>query len=47
VRFARVNTAAGEQAVRTAYAVLHRRLAGLRRLTAEGIDLAALYPEND
>lgn len=47
VRFACVDAAAGERAARAAVAELNARLANLRRLTAEGIDLAALYPEND
>mgnify|MGYP005748437979 CR=1 FL=1 len=47
VRFACVDAATGEAAARAAHAALQTRLAKLRRLTAEGIDLAALYPEND
>lgn len=47
VRFACVDAATGEQAARTAAAELEARLAHLRRLTAEGIDLAALYPDNE
>lgn len=47
VRFARIDAAAGEAAARAAHAALQARLESLRRLTVEGIDLAALYPEND
>jgi allophanate hydrolase len=47
VRFSCVDSVTGEAAARTAHAALQARLAKLRRLTAEGIDLAALYPEND
>lgn len=47
VRFACIDAATGEAAARAAHAALRARLAKLRRLTAEGIDLAALYPEND
>lgn len=47
VRFACVDAATGEAAARAVHAALQERLAKLRRLTAEGIDLAVLYPEND
>lgn len=47
VRFARIDAASGELAAREAAEALQARLTQLRRLTAEGIDLAALYPEND
>lgn len=46
VRFTGVAAAAGEQAAREAAGALAARLAKLHRLTAEGIDLAALYPDN-
>jgi len=46
VRFARVTAADGERAARQAAAELDARLGRLVRLTAEGIDLAAIYPEN-
>lgn len=46
VRFAAVDGLTGERAAREAAAELAGRLRRLRRLTAEGIDLAALYPDN-
>jgi allophanate hydrolase len=47
VRFACVDAATGEQAAQAAAAALNERLTRLRRLTAEGIDLAVLYPDNE
>lgn len=46
VRFTRVDPVAGGQAAREAAGALAARLARLHRLTDEGIDLAALYPDN-
>lgn len=46
IRFALVDAASGEQAARKAAKTLGTMLGRLRHLTTEGIDLAALYPDN-
>lgn len=45
LRFVAVDAQSGEQAAREAATQLRMRLDSLRSLTPEGIDLAALYPE--
>ncbi|MDX5445739.1 MAG: biotin-dependent carboxyltransferase family protein [Zoogloeaceae bacterium] len=47
MRFCAVDASMGERAAREAAGGLAERLGRLRRLTAEGIDLAALYPDNE